>query len=413
MNARHPNNQQASMTALPCAIIRGGTSKGVFIHDEMLPLDPLHRHRVLLDLMGSPDPRQINGLGGADPLTSKVAIVARSQRPGIDVEYESVEVGIAEARVTCGLMCGNLIAGVGHFAIAEGLVKPQSPLTVINIYCRSNGKTITAKVPIVSRGGLRTGTAVMRALQDVSAPVGLFFHNPGGAITGKLLPVDEPVSELILTKSRTVAVSIVDAGTLYAFIRAEAFGLNGAETAEVLDGKAAFRAEIELVREMVADRINRHHPLSAASIPPQLVKIAIIGPPRAQHGEADLVARVVNAARVHKAYAVSGGICLAAAAAIPGTLVNQIKRPANSPFTLRVAHPSGIMSLQMSWSTGATGMHIHGAEIERSARIIMCGTAYVSSPAVSVKPAVESVETDSTLAVACVETDSTLAEVES
>ena len=360
------------MSAIPCAIIRGGTSKGIFMLDKHLPADSAQRDRVLLQLMGSPDPRQIDGLGGADPLTSKVAIVAPSKRAGFDVEYESLEVGIAEAHVNHGLMCGNLIAGVGHFALAEGLVRPQSPVTTVRIYCRSNEKMIVAKIPLASSQALLSG------MPDRHGLVSLLFNNPGGAISGRLLPAGEALSVFTLDRYRDIAVSIVDAGTLYAFVRADALGLTGSESVAALDGDSHFRAIIELLRHKVADYINQCAPEGAAAITPRLVKVAIIGAPVAGQHNADVVARVVNTAKVHKAYAVSGGICLAAAAAIPGSVVNQIVRPQDSPFTVRIAHPSGTLSLRTYWTSGVHGIVIHASEIERSARILLRGTAYVA-----------------------------------
>lgn len=363
------------MTAIPCAIVRGGTSKGVFMLDKHLPADPEQRDRVLLQLMGSPDPRQIDGLGGADPLSSKVAIVAPSMRAGFDVEYESLEIGIAEAHVNHGLMCGNLIAGVGHFALAEGLVKAQSPVTTVKIYCRSNQKMIVAKIPLSSSAAMSSG------LPDRNAMVSLLFNNPGGAVTGRLLPAGEALSLFSLDHYRDIAVSIVDAGTLYAFVRADALGLAGSESVAALDSDTHFRASIELLRSKVADYINQHSPDGERAITPRLVKVAIIGSPVPGQHNADVVARVVNTAKVHKAYAVSGGICLAAAAAIPGSVVNQIVRPAESPFNLRISHPSGTLSLRTYWASGIHGIVIHATEIERSARIILRGTAYVTASA--------------------------------
>lgn len=353
-----------SLSCLPCALIRGGTSKGVFVLEEHLPADGGLRDKMLLDLMGSPDPRQINGLGGADPLTSKVAIISRSSRDGIDVEYESVEVGVAEPSVTHGLMCGNLLAGVGYFAMAEGLVATRAPLTTVRIYCRSNQKVIIAKVPAFSPGA------------GGSDSVELSFPNPQGAITGKLLPANGAISRLTLDNGKTFEASIVDAGTLYAFIRAEAFGLNGMETPGELDGKAEFRATIEALRGQVAQLINRHRPKDAVAITPRRVKVAIFAPPTGVP-DAHIAAIVINTAKVHKAFAVSGGMALAAAAAIRGSLVNAVYAPEGSPFELHIRHPSGMMSLGMHWSSGVHGTVIHAAEIRLSARMLLQGTAYL------------------------------------
>jgi 2-methylaconitate cis-trans-isomerase PrpF len=359
------------MIKIPCSIVRGGTSKGVFVLEDFLPRDRTERTRLLLRLMGSPDPRQIDGLGGADPLTSKVAIVSRSDREDIDVEYESAEVGIAEATVNLGIMCGNLLSGVGAFAVAEGLVTPQSPLTTVRIYCRSTQKTVVAYVPCAGEGA---GGA---ASFERTTFTHLVFHNPGGAITGRLLPLGEPVTLLPLPDGRVVQVSVVDAGTLYAFVRAEAFGLAGTEDAAALDLHAGFRAAIEAAREEIAGCINRQRFHGVPLTNPNLVKIAIVAPADAGRDGADVFARVINRAKVHKAYAVSGGICLAAAAAIPGTLVNDIAKPAGSPFTLRIGHPSGVLPVLLRWSADDAGIALHAAEVQRGARLIMRGVACV------------------------------------
>ena len=370
------------MTAIPCAIVRGGTSKGIFILEEHLPADPSQRDRVLLALMGSPDTRQIDGLGGADPLTSKVAIVSRSRRKGIDVEYESVEVGIAEAQVNHGIMCGNLAAGVGCFAIAEGLVRPKFPLTTINIYCHNNHKVIVAKIPF-----LDATHSMLPTMTGMNTMVSLVFCNPDGATTGTLLPAGEPATLLSLDNGKSILVSIVDAGTLYAFVRADAMGLTGSENAAALDGNAHFRTTMELLRLKVADCINQHGSNGTSVITSRQVKMAVISPPDRQHDSVDIMSRVVNTATIHKAYAVSAGICLAAAATIQGTLVNEIVRPRNLHFTLRIGHPSGILPLLTHWSQGIHGTIIHATELQISARVILRGTVYIFPEISTSRPA--------------------------
>ncbi len=362
------------MSTVPCSIIRGGTSKGVFVLEEHLPTDPEQRDQLLLRLMGSPDPRQVDGLGGADPLTSKVVIVSPSQREGIDVEYESVEVGVAEAKVNHGIMCGNLIAGVGYFAMAEGLIQPRSPSTMVRIHCRSNQKTVMARVPWRAAAALGAPGGVV--MQGGSAQVDLFFREPGGTLTGRLLPTGEPINRLTHGE-RLVDVSIVDAGTLYAFLRADDFGFSGQEDAAYLDGQTRFRSAVENLRQQVADRINQHSFFGAAVMAPRLVKMAIIAPPGVANSDVDVLARVINRARVHKAYAVSGAICMGAAAAIPGTLVHRIVGKQMSPYVLRIGHPSGSLAVGTYWSAGEEGVSIQAAEIQRTARILMRGQAYL------------------------------------
>lgn len=355
------------MTTIPCAIVRGGTSKGVFVREEHLPPDPEQRDAVLLQLMGSPDPRQVDGLGGADPLTSKVAIISRPTHQGVDVEYESLEVGIREAKVNHGLMCGNLIAGVGYFAMAEGLVAPRAPSTTVNIYCRSNGKTITARIPVATNSEWQGG----------AGQVSLLFHDPAGGVTGRLLPAGGPLCRLT-AGTQEVEVSIVDAGTLYAFVSAADFGVSADDDVAALDANARFRAAIEALRAQVAARVNRQCFSGAPIVAPALVKMAVVGPAGDAH-VADIAARIINKAGAHKAYAVSGGISLAAAATIPGTLVQRIVGNVDSPLLLRIGHPTGVLTLGMHWSNGAQGPTIDFAEIERTARIVMRGTAYVTA----------------------------------
>lgn len=354
---------------LPCSIIRGGSTKGVFLLEEHLPADTAARDALLLALMGSPDARQIDGLGGADPLTSKVAIVGRSLREDIDFEYESFEVGIAEARVTHGLMCGNLIAGAACFALAEGIVKPTGATTSLRIWCRSNRKTIVARVPTALDFDWRMPFAGGKGCE-----VGLLFQEPSGAITGHQLPTGEPVSRLMLGE-RPVSVSIVDVGTLYVFIRADEFGLIGDESAAQLEANAPLRAAVESLRAQAAELIG---PVHGKPLPPKLVKVALIAPPRPGMAEIDILARIVNTAKVHKAYAVSGGICLAGAAAIRGSLVNELVKPTGSPFRLRIGHPGGSLALDLLWSSRGDLPVIHAAELRRGARILMRGTACVT-----------------------------------
>lgn len=352
---------------VPCAIVRGGSSKGVMVREEHLPADPAARDALLLALMGSPDARQIDGLGGADPLTSKVAIVSPSDREGIDFEYESVEIGIAEARVTHGLMCGNLIAGAACFALADGLVKARGDSTVLRIWCRSNGKTIVARVPTGLGHDWTLPMAAGRACE-----VGLLFQEPAGAVTGHLLPAGEAVTRLDLD-GRRIEASIVDAGTLYLFLRATDFGLIGDECPVRLENDVALRSTVEALRERAAAAIGL---VRGTPLPARLVKVALVAPARPGTGD-DVVARIINTARVHKAYAVSGGICLAGAAAIRGTLVNEFLQPRGSPFRLSIGHPAGSLVLDLLWSSRGDLPVIHAAEIRRSARILMRGTACV------------------------------------
>ena len=185
---------------LPCSLIRGGTTKGVYIEGRHLPDDPILRDRIILSLFGSPDARQIDGLGGADPLTSKVAIVSPSAKPDADVDYTSGEVGIVEPNINYGTMCGNLASGVGLFAIARGMVKIVAPVTAIRIFNTNSGKYLTAYIPIENAKPALTGTFSINGVPGTSPKIRLAFENPTGSITGHLLPTQSPVDQIKLDK---------------------------------------------------------------------------------------------------------------------------------------------------------------------------------------------------------------------
>lgn len=352
------------MSPVSCAIIRGGTSKGVFVLDASLPVDPIERDRCLLALMGSADPRQIDGLGGGDPLTSKVAIVSPGGAPGVDLEYESVEVGIGSDFVNHGVMCGNLAAGVGLFALQEGLLPRDAPRRALAIHCRNNGKRIEAR--------LADGRPWASAdVHPGAVAVRLSFVDPVGAVTGRLLPLDEPVSSLSVDGT-ALSFSAVDSGTLYAFVRARDLDLAGDEAPADLDANQAFRRLMERVREEVMGRINAH---LGTRHPPKRLKLAVVAPPRDAGAHAEVVARIINPARVHKAYAVSGGICLASAATVPGSVVHEVVAAGPSPWTVGITHPSGSLSVTLRASEG----RITACEVERTARTIMQGLAHLPS----------------------------------
>jgi 2-methylaconitate cis-trans-isomerase PrpF len=362
---------------IPCAIVRGGTSKGVYVLDEHLPTNAAERDQVLLALMGSPDPRQIDGLGGANPLTSKVAIISRSGRADSDIEYESVEVGVGETAVCHGIMCGNLLAGVACFALAEGLIVAQYPVTTVRIHCRSTEKQVIAQL------ALNDGNRIGDDSDTIGAhAVDLRFPHPAGAITGYLLPTGAATTRFTLDAATELEVSIVDAGTLYVFIAASELGRHAGESPDELNRDLVLRSRIEQLRREVANTINRIRFSGAPLIPPHLVKVALVGRGNERaSGELgpNLHARIMNSAGVHLAYAVSGGICLVAAATIPGTVVNDLIVATTSPLSLSIGHPSGQLSLSIGWTLHDDEVRIEHAQLSHSARLLMRGSAYVAA----------------------------------
>lgn len=368
---------------LSCSIIRGGTSKGIFVQDGDLAIDPIVRKQQILQLFGSPHGRQIDGLGGADPLTSKLALVCPSSRPGINVEYESIEVGISEGTLNNSIMCGNLAAGVGYFAITEGMVNTTSPETAIAIYSRNNGKTIIASIPSAHGIPDLYGSYTIHGVPGSGPEVRLNFIDPAGAVTGKLLPMDEPLSVITLSDGQRLSYSLIDSGTLYAFFMAEDLGITGHETPAELDCNMTFKACADVVRDRVVEAFNekeRDQPgvdSSSRLLNKKDLKIAVLAAPDAKDTEADIVAKVINPFNVHKAFAVSGAICLSTATVIPETIAHNFCPSGPSPARIRIRHPSGTMCTTVDFEQKLKEVRISSASVSRTARILMRGTAFI------------------------------------
>ena len=286
------------MNTIACSIIRGGSSKGVFFDERDLPADTRERDRLLLSVMGSPDPRQVDGLGGGDPLTSKVAIIAPGQVAGADLEYESIEVGVGSEVVNRGIMCGNLASGVSLFAAGAGMLPARAHRADVRIHCRSNGKFIVAR---------RLDGQVWTDLAQPAgsaAEIGLRFEDPAGAVTGRLLPLGQALSRFTVDGA-VMTASVADAGTLYAFVPAKDLDCRGDEAPAALDADNRLRERVESLRVAVMSRINATLGTQWA---PRRLKVAMVsvaerpGDGHAAEGEGMLSVRILNPARVHKAW---------------------------------------------------------------------------------------------------------------
>ena len=212
------------------AVIRGGTSKGVFLLASDLPGDAAVRDRVILAIFGSPDQRQINGIGGGDPLTSKVAIIARSARPDADVDYTVGHVAVDKAVVDYEANCGNISQGVGPFAVDEGLVAVTEPITVVRIFNTNTKKMIEAEVPVRDGKAVVEGDFVVPGVPGSGAKIVVNFVNSGGSKTGRLLPTGNVEDRMQLADGRTVRVSLVDAGNPFGVRAGGGVGTDGAGT---------------------------------------------------------------------------------------------------------------------------------------------------------------------------------------
>jgi 2-methylaconitate cis-trans-isomerase PrpF len=233
--------------------MRGGTSKGLFFLDSDLPSESELRNRTLLAAFGSPDPRQIDGLGGADPLTSKLAIIRPSTLPEVDLEYTFGQVSVSEAFIDFSANCGNISSAVGPFAMEKGLVTPEEPLTRVRILNTNTGKMIDLAVPFCAGEVLTEGTYRIDGVPGSGAEIELRFLDPGGGATGKLLPTGNPRDSITLQDGRTVDVSIVDAGNPAGFVRADQIGLRGDELPEQIESCQEILAVLEELRAKISE----------------------------------------------------------------------------------------------------------------------------------------------------------------
>ena len=226
-----------------CMMMRGGTSKGAYFLAEDLPADPVERDRLLLSVMGSPDPRQIDGIGGADPLTSKVAVVKRSERPGIDVDYLFLQVFVDQPLVSSSQNCGNILAGIAGFAVERGLVAANGPESTVAIYLENTGQTAHATISTPEGRPAYSGAEAIDGVPNGAAPVLLSFTDAAGSTCGALLPTgsDRDVVE-------GVEVTLIDNGMPVVIIRAAEVGISGTETRETLEANRELREKLETLR---------------------------------------------------------------------------------------------------------------------------------------------------------------------
>ncbi|NWF93532.1 MAG: 3-methylitaconate isomerase [Syntrophaceae bacterium] len=370
-------------TFFRCTIMRGGTSKGIFLMEEDLPPDPELRERIILAIFGSPDIRQIDGLGGADSLTSKLALVAPSNEPDRDVTYTFGAVGIDKPFVDYSANCGNISSAVGPYAIDRGWVKAEEPYTTVRIFNTNTKKMIHARVPVRRGKVVSEGDYAIDGVPGTGAKIELTFMDPGGALTGRLLPTGNEVDEVVLETGERFLVTIVDAGNPTAFLLAEELGLRGTELPEFLERAPEIKAKLEGLRKKVGE-------LSGIPFTPSIPKIALVASPQdyttiagqsVRKEEIDILARLMAMGRLHKAFAITAGIPAAAASALPGSLVHRVMAKAggiSGEGRLTIGHPSGQMDVGVEAREEEGRVRVVSCTIGRTARKIMEGRVYIS-----------------------------------
>ena len=378
----------AQMEKIRCAILRGGTSKAMFLMENDLPRDVAARDKVILKIFGSPDVRQIDGLGGADPLTSKLAIIGPSTRPDADVDYTFGQVSINKPYIDYSGNCGNISSAVGPFAIDEGMVRCKEGITTVRIHNTNTGKLIVADVPTADGKAAVIGDCVCDGVPGTGAMIMLDYSDTTGAVTGKLLPTGNPTDELDIPGLGKITASLVDVANPMVFVRAKDLGLTGIETPQQVNSNAELLKTLELIRGTAAVMMGMaNDPKDALERVPAFPMIAFVSPPQdyvdfttgnpVKASDVDLVSRLMFMQVLHKTYAGTGTVCTGSAAVIPGTVVyEQIDRPSEKPL-LRIGHPAGVIDIEMASEIKDGKVAIKRAAISRTARRIMDGSVYV------------------------------------
>ncbi len=346
---------------IPCMWMRGGTSKGGFFLADDLPGDGATRDAALLRIMGSPDIRQIDGMGGADPLTSKIAVVSTSARDGVDVDYLFLQAFVDQPIVTDAQNCGNMLAGVGPFAIERGLVATQDSETRVTIYMENTGQTAVSTVQTPGGRVSYIGTAQIDGVPGRSAPVPIEFRDTAGSSCGALLPTGNAVDTV-----NSIDVTMIDNGMPVVVIRAADLGISGEEPPETLEANTELREQLEALRLACGPLMNLGD-VREKSVP----KMTMVSKPRAG-GAIDT--RTFIPHRCHKTIGVLGAVSVATACLLENSPAAELANTGSgSTREMQIEHPSGEMTVVATLDDRRL---VTSAAILRTARKLMDGMVF-------------------------------------
>jgi len=341
--------------------MRGGTSKGAFFRASDLPGDVAERDAFLLRVMGSPDPRQIDGMGGADPLTSKVAVVRTSEREGVDVDYLFLQVFVDQPIVTDSQNCGNMLAGVGPFAIERGLVAATGDQTRVAIFMENTQQVAVATVETPGGQPTYVGDASISGVPGTSAPIPLVFRDTAGSSCGALLPTGNGVDEI-----DGIRVTMIDNGMPCVVFLASDVGVTGYEDRETLDADTSMKAKIEAIRLKAGPLMNLGD-VKEKSVP----KMMLVAPPK--DGGAVCVRSFIPH-RAHATIGVLAAVTVATACLLDGSPAAEVATiPPGNRKTLSVEHPTGEMSCVLEVDDAG---EVVSAALLRTARKLMDGVVF-------------------------------------
>ncbi|MBN8817639.1 MAG: hypothetical protein J0I80_02830 [Sphingomonas sp.] len=375
--------------AIRATFMRGGTSKGLMLLADDLPVDIAAQDAVLLAAMGTPDPygRQLDGMGGGLSSLSKACIVSRSSRPDADIDFCFAQIGVRESHVDRRGNCGNMSAAVGPFAVDQGLVPAGSGEATVRIFNSNTGKLIHARFPVEDGAPRYDGDLAIPGVAGTGAPIRLDFIEPGGASTGRLLPTGlttEPIDG--------ITVSLVDAANACLFVLADDIGLAGHEAPEAIEARADLMNSLAHLRAKASVRMGIAPDEATAMALETIPYVGIVSAPqpaRTLSGEAiavdevDLTLRFLAGGRVHRAVPLTTALCTAVAARIEGTLVHELAAQVPADHPLRLSTPSGVISADAQVERRDSDWHVSSGSFFRTARPLFEGRVLVPGQAMA------------------------------
>jgi 4-oxalomesaconate tautomerase len=352
------------LRSIPCLFMRGGTSRGPFFFEGDLPIDVATRDAVLLSVMGSPDVRQIDGLGGADPLTSKVGIVSRGQKPGIDLEFLFAQVSIREARVDTTPNCGNMLAAVAPYGLETGLVGANGEVTTLRVLTRNTGTLSDIEVQTPQGKVQYAGSTRIDGVPGSAAPISISFLETAGSVCGSLLPTGN-----LVDRFDDVEVTCIDNGMPVVLLPAKALGVTGYESRDALNANGELKKDIESIRLQAGPAMNLGD-VTKKVVP----KMCLVAAPKAG---GNISTRTFIPHDCHAAVGVLGAVTVATAAVLPGSVANRHAIvPAGDSKVISVEHPSGEFSVLLTMNP-RNPTEVVQAALLRTARLIMRGEVFV------------------------------------
>ena len=371
---------------IPATFYRGGTSKGVFFHARDLPADREACSRLLLAVLGSPDPngRQLDGMGGGISSLSKAVIIGPPSRPDADVDYTFIQLAVDKPVAEWSTNCGNLTSAVGPFAVDEGLLSTRDGEALVRIHQVNTAKLIHSRFPVKGGRAQVDGDFAIPGVAGTGARIRLDFLDPAGAITGRLLPTGNVVDRIAVPGAGTLDVSIIDAAAAIAYVKAGDVGLDGTETPDEIEAKLGVMALLDRIRRGAGVLMGLADAPEKVGL--QTPKVGVVAPPRRfrsldgtmhEPGAFDLATRMISMERVHRAIMGTGALNIGVASRIEGTIPCALARPDGAMDETRIGNPSGIVSVGAEVRRYDTSWQVGSGVLYRTARRLMQGEVAV------------------------------------